>query len=285
MNDLEYTLLKSKILRLTRIDLDNYKSVQMRRRLEGFIDRTKGLDVSVYCKHLDRDPKMLQDLRDFLTINVSEFFRDADPFEVLQTQILPGLLKRSPKLNIWSAGCSIGAEPYSLVMMLRKISPGSKHRILATDIDEKALAKAAAGGPYSASEVKGVPPEFAHKHLVADGGRFRIVDNIRHRVEFRQHDLLTGPPDLGFDLILCRNVIIYFTDKAKDNLHSGFAKALKDQGVLFLGGTEALLSFEELGLKRIHTSFYQKTGRDAVQDQPRMAPQSAVGSTKVLSKV
>ena len=111
VNDFEYSYLTSKILRLTKIDLDNYKSAQMRRRLEGFIDRTHGLEVSVYCNHLDRDPKMLQELQNFLTINVSEFFRDAEPFSVLQARILPGMLKRSPALNIWSAGCSIGAEP------------------------------------------------------------------------------------------------------------------------------------------------------------------------------
>ena len=285
MKDLEYTYLKSKILSLTKIDLDNYKSGQMRRRLEGFIDRTKGLDVSVYCKNLNRDPKLLRDLQDFLTINVSEFFRDTDPFAVLQTRVLPGLLKLSPSLNIWCAGCSIGAEPYSIAMMLRKLSPGRQHRILATDLDEKALAKAAAGGPYSASEVKGVPQEFAGKHFAADGEGYRVVESIKRRVEFRRHDMLSGPPEIGFDLILCRNVMIYFTDKAKDGLHLGFARALKDRGVLFLGGTEALLEFQALGLKRIHTSFYEKTGNAPAGGPPRRAPRSPDGSTKVLSKV
>ena len=285
MNDLEYGYLKSKILSLTKINLDNYKSGQMRRRLEGFIDRTQSLNVTVYCKHLDRDPKLLQDLQDFLTINVSEFFRDTQPFEVLQTQVIPLMLKRSQSLNIWSAGCSIGAEPYSLAMILRKLSPGSQHRILATDLDEKILGKAEAGGPYSTAEVKGVPREFADKHLAAEGDGYRVKDDIRRRVEFRQHDLLTGPPESGFDLIICRNVMIYFTDKAKDYLHRGFASALKDEGVLFLGGTEALLGFQELGLTRINTSFYQKTGHGAAEYRPRMASQSAVGSTKVTSKV
>ena len=170
-------------------------------------------------------------------------------------------------------------------MMLRKISPGTQHRILATDLDEKSLEKAAAGGPYSASDVKGGPREFADKHLVAEGGRYRVVDSIRRRVEFRQHDLLTGPPEFGFDLILCRNVMIYFTDKAKDRLHNGFARALKDHGVLFLGGTEALLGFQELGLKRIHTSFYQKAGKGPAEDRPRQTAQTAPRSSKLLSKV
>ena len=289
MNDLEYGYLKSKILSLTGINLDNYKSGQMRRRLEGFIDRTQGLDVTLYSKRLDQNPELLQDLQDFLTINVSEFFRDTQAFEVLQTQVIPLMLKRSQRLNIWSAGCSIGAEPYSLAMILRKISPGGQHRILATDLDEKILAKAKAGGPYSAAEVKGVPRELADKHLVADGGSYRVADNIRQRVEFRRHDLLTGPPESGFDLIVCRNVTIYFTSKAKDFLYSGFTGALKDEGVLFLGGTEALLGFQELGLKRIHTSFYQKTGHGAADIHPRGVSQSAVGTTdapgKVLSKV
>lgn len=285
MNELEYNYLKSKILKLTKINLDNYKPAQMRRRLEGYIDRTQGLGVHVYCKHLDRDPQMLQDLQDFLTINVSEFFRDTNPFEVLQTQILPSLLKRSPELNIWSAGCSIGAEPYSLAMILRKISPGGQHRILATDLDETILAKAAAGGPYLASEVKGIPKGFADKHLAADGDRYRVVADIRRRVEFRQHDLLDGPPETGFDLILCRNVMIYFTDKAKHLLNAGFARALKDRGVLFLGGTEALLEFRELGLETVHTSFYQKGGLDAAEGPSRQAAKAHTVHTRVLSEV
>ena len=285
MNDLEYAYLKSRILKLTNINLDNYKSAQMRRRLEGFIDRTYGLEISVYCQHLDQDTMMLSNLQDFLTINVSEFFRDGEPFQVLQTRILPGLIRRSPDLKIWSAGCSIGAEPYSLAMMLRKITPGARHRILATDLDDKALAKAQAGGPYSASEVRGVPRELADSHLTAQDGGYRVADSIRRRVEFRQHDMLTGPPESGFDLILCRNVMIYFTDKAKDGLHAGFAQALKDQGVLFLGGTEALLDCQSLGLNRIHTSFYQKSGNDPREGQTPRGSKPAAKSTKVLSKV
>lgn len=285
MNDLEYGYLKSKILRLTKIDLDNYKSGQMRRRLQGFIDRTEGLDVGVYCKRLDRNPKLVQGLRDFLTINVSEFFRDTGPFDLLMKRVIPMLLKGGRELKIWSAGCSIGAEPYSLAMILRRLSPGVRHRILATDLDETILGKAAAGGPYMASEVKGVPRELAGKHLMADGDHFRVAEDIRRRVEFRQHDLLTAPPEFGFDLILCRNVMIYFTDEAKDHLHRGFAGALKDDGVLFLGGTEALLNFKELGLKRIHTSFYQKIGHDSAEERPRKGRPNSVGSPKVLSKV
>ena len=168
---------------------------------------------------------------------------------------------------------------------MRKLYPGGQYRILATDLDEKILERAEAGGPYSAAEVKGMPQEFAGKYLRFDGNRYTVVDNIRRRVEFRKHDLLTGPPESGFDLILCRNVMIYFTEKAKDALHRGFAQALNDQGVLFLGGTEALMEFRELGLERIHTSFYQKTGHAAAEGHPRRASRSAVRSNNVLSKV
>lgn len=282
MNDLEYVYLKSKILSLTKINLDNYKSGQMRRRLEGFIDRTQRMDVTVYCQRLDHDPKSVQDLRDFLTINVSEFFRDTEPFRILETRIFPILLRANQNLKIWSAGCSIGAEPYSLAMILQKISPGRQHRILATDLDTKILARAAAGGPYSASEVKGVPREFIARHMEADGKDFRVAENIKGRVEFKQHDLLTGPPESDFDLILCRNVMIYFTDKAKDYLHTGFARSLKNQGVLFLGSTEALLDFQERGLKRLHTSFYQKDGGVPAEDRHHPAPKTTSTSTSGL---
>ena len=124
----------------------------------------------------------------------------------------------------WSAGRSIGAEPYSIAMMLHKLPPGHRHRILATDRNEIILEKAAAEGRYSAPEATAVTQEFADKHLLADGDGYQVVDKIRHRVEYRLHDMLTGLPELGFSLIFCRKVMIYFTDKDKHNLPGGFAK-------------------------------------------------------------
>src|ERR1035437_7017600 len=154
MDDNSYEYLKNNIFKLSNIDLDNYKPQQMRRRLNMFFDYSKFNDVVSYVSALQRDPELLAKLRDFLTINVSEFFRDKPLFDYLQNIVVPDLLRKSPSLNIWSAGCSRGEEPYSLAMILSSLSPGGQHRILATDIDDNSLAKAKSAGPYSLGEIK-----------------------------------------------------------------------------------------------------------------------------------
>jgi len=257
MNDEEYALITTKIRKLTKFDLDNYKSNQMRRRLDGFITTMGVSGVAAYCGMLERDRNMLDKLIDFLTINVSEFFRDLSYFEVLQTIVLPELLKAHPKLNIWSAGCSNGSEPYSIACILESLTPTTAHRILATDIDERILRKATAGGPYRADEIKNVPPRFRTFLTHTEEGYF-IAKKIRARVEFKQHDLLQDRTEQGFNLIICRNVVIYFSIEAKNKLYRKFHSAMKDDGILFVGGTESMLDAATLGFKLKRTCFYQK---------------------------
>lgn len=262
MNDQEYAYLKTTIQRLTDIDLGSYKSQQMRRRLDGFITRYSPGGVAVFCKTLDREPGVLSKLKDFLTINVSEFFRDSGQFSILKTQIMPRLLRQSPALNIWSAGCSIGAEAYSLAITLEEIAPGRKHRILATDLDTEILKKAAAGGPYSRAEIGNVDRLRLRRHFIPGDKGYVVSDNIKKIVEFRQQNLLAGNFEKAFDLILCRNVMIYFSDEAKAKLHQGFCASLKEDGILFLGGTEGLSDPNELGVIRLHSSMYQKSTKE-----------------------
>ena len=259
MSDQEYTYLQNTIRRLTNIDLGSYKSQQMRRRLEGFIARSSPGGVALFCKILERDAAVLRRLKDFLTINVSEFFRDFSQFNLLRTQILPQLLRRSSGLNIWSAGCSIGAEAYSIAITLKEIAPGKDHRILATDLDTQILKKAIAGGPYSQNEVANVDKTRLRRHFVPGDRGYMVSEEIKNVVEFKQQNLLVGNFKQSFDLILCRNVMIYFSDEAKSQLHERFFRSLKEDGVLFLGGTEGLADANRLGLTRLHSSIYQKT--------------------------
>lgn len=260
MTDQEYTYLKEKILRLTGIDLDNYKSQQMRRRLEGFISRAPETEMAPFCKLLEKDPAALKKLRDFLTINVSEFLRDTPQFDTLKSRILPELLQRGANLSIWSAGCSMGAEPYSIAILLDQLDPKGSHRVLGTDLDEKVLVRARAGGPYSEADVKNVSRALRLKYFTSFEEGYRVNDALRRRVEFRQHNLLRDPFPVGFDLVVCRNVVIYFTEEAKDKLYRGFWSALKPEGVFFIGGTETLLDAAKLGFNRLCTSFYGKAG-------------------------
>ena len=189
---------------------------------------------------------------------MSEFFRTPEKFGKLETDVIPDLLKRSPHLNIWSAGCSIGAEPYSLSIILKELTPGVKHRILASDLDIEILAKAKAG-VYNENELKSMKPERRARYFDrVEGGKFAVKDEIKKVIEFKRHNLLKDPFESGFDLILCRNVVIYFTEEAKDQLYANFFKALKPGGILFVGATEAILNFRKLGYTSFQPFFYQK---------------------------
>lgn len=258
MDDKSYEYLKRKVLKLTNIDLDSYKSQQMRRRLGMFLTHTRYENIVSYAAALERDEEMLQKLRNFITINVSEFFRDDSPFEYLQNNILPKLLKNNSSLNIWSAGCSQGQECYSVAMILSSISPGQSHRILATDIDEDSLKKARDGGPYSPGDLKNVQQTFLKKYFTCSGEEYGVIERIKNKVKVQELNLISDKFERGFDLIICRNVTIYFTEETKRELNERFFQSLKDGGVLFIGGTEVMLDASSIGFKQMGTSFYQK---------------------------
>lgn len=258
MDDNSYEYLKRIILKLTNINLENYKEQQMRRRLSMFFEYSKFDSITSYVAALQKNPEMIDKLRDFLTINVSEFFRDASLFGHLRNVVLPDLLKQSHTLNVWSAGCSRGEEAYTVAIMLNMLSPGHKHRILATDIDDNSLAKARNGGPYNISELKAASAEVIDRYFVVSGNLARVKDSLKEMIEVKRHDLLNDRFDTGFDLIICRNVVIYFTENTKRSLNERFHKSLKNGGVLFIGGTEVMLEASTIGFTQISPFFYRK---------------------------
>ncbi len=254
----EYTLIKRNIFEMTGVDLDCYKEAQMQRRLRTYLLRSGHPSWHSLFKMVRGNPAELGKLRDYLTINVSSFFRDVDKFTYLQERILPALLRERPRLRIWSAGCSRGHEPYSLAILLAQMTgPLHRHYILATDIDESALAWAKAGGPYSEEDVANVSPAWRAKYLEARSGQYFVTEDLRRRMTFRQHNLLAHHFENDFDLIVCRNVIIYFTAEAKERLHVRFYEALHPGGILFVGGTEFIPRASELGFEPIGFSYYR----------------------------
>lgn len=281
MRDLEYSYLKTKIKKLTGIDLDDYRERQMRRRLTCFISRTSASSIVEYCRMVEGDRAMLEELCSFLTIKVSEFFRDPLRFEQLRTEILPHLLMGRPRLNIWSTGCSVGGEPYSIAIILDKLTPYSKHRILATDIDVISLEKARAGGPYRSNEVRSVPTQLLQDYFEVFEDCYRVNDKIKSRVEFKKHDLLREPFETGFDLIVFRNVVIYFTEEAKMRLNQQLCQSLNPGGVLFVGGTEAIAQSREMGLVTLGHCFYRKQTTDALKTLPPVDEERAVKAMNV----
>jgi len=247
------------VLTLTGVDLNCYKAPQVQRRLRTYLLRSGYPNWPSLFRSIQDDESELNKLKDYLTINVTSFFRDTDKFDYLADTILPELLSSSRKLRIWSAGCSNGHEPYTLAIMLSEASGiYNRHSILATDIDRSALAKAEAGGPYTTEEISKVPSELLSRYFKADGDIYYTNEILRRSITFRYHNLLADPFEQNLDLIVCRNVVIYFQADAKRRLYQRFAGSLRPGGILFVGGTEVVPKALDLGLEMAGISFYRR---------------------------
>jgi chemotaxis protein methyltransferase CheR len=263
------------VQRLIGVDLASYRQGQMRRRLDALVQRVGANGYQEYAKILERDPKRVQEFRDYFTINVTELFRDADRFRFLETKVLPELLERRTGLKVWSAACSNGAEPYSVAILLRELAPTLSHKVLATDIDVT-IVERARRAEYIQAELKNVSPARLQKAFTQNSdGTFTVRPEIRQMVDLRLHNLLTPPPAQGLDLILCRNVVIYFTDEAKSVLYNHLVNSLRPGGVLFVGGTEMVAAAHQLGLTAIGPSFYRKQEAAAFAPRPIARPVAA----------
>ena len=259
LDDLAYSFFQRHVMRLSGIDLAAYKSQQMRRRLGTMMTRNKVENLFEYAKLLDR-PDKLQEFLDFFTINVSEFFRIPEKFDYLASSLLPDLLKKGGQFKAWSAGCSNGAEPYSLAIMLGEQGSMPRWSVLATDVDRTILARAQRGDGYTPADVRNVSQQRIARWFEPDGAGYRVKECTKRQVNFKLHDLLRDPFESAFRLVLCRHVVIYFTDDAKDVLYRKFAQSMEAGGVLFVGGTEIIPRSREIGLEPIGVSFYRKVG-------------------------
>lgn len=253
-----YEKFKKDVFALTGIDLDAYKEKQMRRRIETLIGKNKITSYDEYVKLIKTNKTKFEEFINYLTINVSEFYRNPDQWELMDKEIIPDLISKfGNNLKIWSAACSTGDEPYSLVMALSKHLPLNQIKIYATDIDKQVMAQAQVG-LYNEKSLAGVPAEFKAKYFKKVGTSYQISDEIKSRVEFKQANLLTDNYPSNYDFIVCRNVLIYFTDEAKTDVYAKFAKSLKPGGVLFIGSTEQIIGYKELGFKRRSSFFFEK---------------------------
>lgn len=259
MQELEYKYVKHKLRRLTGIDLNCYKAPQMQRRLKAYLTRTGYPNWPKFFQAIQVDPVALSKFRDYLTINVSSFLRDLEKYEYLRTSILPELLRNRAALWMWSAGCARGQEAYSLAMLLAEAAGSpDQHRILATDIDRSALDWARTGGPYTADDIANVPADWLQRYFDFYANSYWVNEKLKSRITFRQHNLLSDTIIGKFDLIICRNVVIYFQPEAKRELYHRFYEALRPGGVLFVGGTEIVPKATEIGFEAINVSFYRR---------------------------
>jgi len=246
------------VLREYNLDLSAYKSNQLHRRINSLMARVGSKSVEDYIKLLKSDPNQKKKFLDFITINVTDFFRNPEIFEVIKENMKTLFtLNKNVPLKIWSAACSIGAEPFSIAMLLDEISPGIKHKIIATDIDSTIL-ETAKQGRFSSTEIKNVTKDRLKKYFSLEGQTYIINDKIKNMVEFKKHDLILDRYDSKLDLIVCRNVVIYFNQDVKDKMYNKFRASLKVGGLLFVGATESIYNYREFGYEKASTFIYRK---------------------------
>ncbi len=252
-----YEIFLEGLRRKKGLDLTGYKRPQMERRINSLMRSLKINDYSTYLGVLEREISHWRKFLDTLTINVSEFYRNPSQWQVLEEKILPDLIQASRSLKIWSAGCSTGEEPYTLTMVMMNRFPQINFTLSATDVDDEVLNKARMG-VYNEKAVVNLPQTYTGRYFTREGSNLIIADEVKRRVKFMKHNLLTDAFDQNFDLVLCRNVVIYFTEESKAQLYRKFYSALKQGGILFTGSTEQIFQAREIGFSLVSSFFYKK---------------------------
>jgi chemotaxis protein methyltransferase CheR len=237
-------------LRVRRqFDLGSYKDRCIRRRIAKRLRASGVDDVAGYLKLLAGDDGELDALLATLSIHVSQFFRNPDTFQTLERHVLPDLCRMAREagrneLRLWSVGCAGGEEPYSLALLIDELAPVDLEvTILATDVSEPVLT-AAREALFEPARLLEVPLAVRARYFVVEGERFRLVERVRAMVRFERHNIMTAADNPVADLILCRNVLIYFTREEQARILARFAAALPEGGALVLGRAEALVGPE-----------------------------------------
>ena len=161
-------------------------------------------------------------------------------------------------MKIWSAACSTGEEPYTLAMILLKHLKPHQFQIIASDLDENVLSKAKIG-VYNEKAIKDVPKELLSKHFKQEGSIYKVNEDLKRQILFKRHNLLLDSYEKNVDIIVCRNVLIYFTEEAKVEIYTNFSKSLNPNGVLFVGSTEQIFHAEKYSFTSDETFFYKKS--------------------------
>lgn len=247
-DDAAFETLTREISRVVGVSLDIYKSKCLRRRIAVRMRACGVHTFDEYLGLLGSTPAEYERLKDALTINVTRFYRNSETWDSLRTRFLPDLLRRRDGwLDVWSAGCSSGEEPYTIAMLVAELAAAAgraswleRLRIDATDIDRESLALAGAA-VYRREAFQETPPDMVVRHTRETPAGIAILPSLRRRVEVRRFDLSREQmAPASFDLIVCRNVVIYFDRPMQERLFQLFTDSLLPGGYLVLGKVESL---------------------------------------------
>jgi chemotaxis protein methyltransferase CheR len=263
LEDVAYQKMKKLLHETVGLDFNGYRDAYLKRRFAIRLRATGTNTYRRYVRYLQKNPDEYDLVIDNLVINYTTFFRDKDVYVYLEKAVLPKLLK-SKKVRIWSAGCATGEEPYSLAILVHKFlgKKLSNHdvTILASDLDEDALDKAVKA-EYSRKQLNGVGDALIARYFSTDGESYKVKDFVKQLVTFKKHDLMKPSSQKGFDLILCRNVMIFFARESQEQVHMHFYDALREGGYLVIGKAEVLSGepSEKFWCTDINSRVYQKT--------------------------
>lgn len=243
----EFADLKIIIKRKIGFNCEDYKQAHLKRRLAVRLRATQSGSYKEYAEVLLRNAEEEKQLKETLTVNVTELFRNPETYESVRKNVLPALINQKKDnrfIKIWSAGCSNGEEPYSIAIMLNEFLGTSAKRynisITATDIDEDSLQKAE-NAVFQTKALEKIGKERIDRFFTGKDDNYQAIDEIKRLVKVKRHDLISGPKLSGFDIIYCRNVTIYFEQKLQETLYMNFYNALNEGGYFVMGKTETLV--------------------------------------------
>jgi chemotaxis protein methyltransferase CheR len=242
---------------ISGIDLTQYKRPQMERRLRSYWSRLGITKLTDALPRLRSDAAQLDDLLDRVTINVSQLWRHPDQWANLERGLLAELAERGP-VRAWSAGCSYGAEAYTLAAVCAGAIPRATVRITGTDIDHRMVARAKIG-EFSEADARTAPAGAMDRWFERSPGGWRAKPALQSMTTFEVGDLLKlRPAASSYELIMCRNTVIYFADLIRDELHATLAHALRPGGLMVVGGTERITEPAALSLRPVAPFIYKK---------------------------
>ena len=290
--DQAFGLLKRRIFLDRGLDCEQYKESCLKRRIAVRLRATGAENYLGYLRVLRLDPEEYARLMNELTINVTQFFRDPDVYKKLWRNVIPDLVNAkkgmgSRTLRVWSAGCASGEEPYSIAVLLEEVLGEDAGRwnirILGSDFDDRSLAAAKEGVYYDLEMLKGIEPsKYFEADQVQDGSRWRAKEGIKRKTRFEKVNLLAETEARRFDMVFCRNVLIYFGRQVQAKIIESLSRSILREGYLVLGksetlGQEASRSFRAVfPRERIYKLIPDDGGRRAARPHSRGA--SAGGS-------